>query len=497
MTQETIAPTPKMNNWPTYAFYGVSAVGTMAGAGLLWHYAYFDFPRNNFYLFVMLSASALATLSSILIVNSLAQDSIDGGAFSLASGLVTSFAWSTLISMTVCLLVSVLSVSIFYLSLLVLGTGLILLCFFFSAHTIYGFSTQSHKTQRDGWSWISLALTLAVCYAWYEGVSRDYTYQTGFTSSHLFIGKAHQNKQLQNDEIQDGGLASQALPAIAQLRQEVAQQKDLSLRAIPLTKKKIAKSIEKLQTPLSEEIKRHPEKAKPLIQQASALIERKQRQNFATELLQRAYALDPLDPVLLRKLGAAEVRTHQYDSALTRFAVALRIEPTKPDNWLGYADAMAMQPETEDLAVVQLESSIEAHLTGYWFALDRKEVLRRLNTEPRPFTNEKNTKMDLTAKIAIHRIARVDSQISEELPPLPDLSSFKAYAPKFLEHAEKSMARQSYEEARAHAFNTLAIASDNKAAMVVLRKIEAIERGEKPEGPGVWARFKSWLKRLF
>jgi tetratricopeptide (TPR) repeat protein len=340
-------------------------------------------------------------------------------------------------------------------------------------------------------------MTLAACFGWYEGFARDYTYQAGFTSSHLFIGRAHQNKQIQKNAVQDEGLVSQSLSAVEKLRNDIALQRDLSLRSISTTKKKISKSLENLQSITSEEIKREPEKAKPLINQATALIERKQRQNFATELLQRAYSLDPLDPVLLRKLGAAEIRTRQYEAALKRFAVALRIEPTKPETWLGYGDAMAMQPVGAASEVEPIESAVQAHLAGYWFSLDRSELIRRLNTEPRPFTTERNTKMDLSAKLALHRIAKVDSQITDTLPPLPDLSAFKDFAQKFLEYSEKNMNRQSYEEARAYALNTLAISPDNKDATRILRSIESIERGEKPEGPSAWSRFKKWIKNIF
>jgi hypothetical protein len=105
--------------------------------------------------------------------------------------------------------------------------------------------------------------------------------------------------------------------------------------------------------------------------------------------------------------------------------------------------------------------------------------------------------MDLSAKLAIHRIAKVDSQMTETLPPLPELSAFKSYAPKFLEHSEKYMNMQSYEEARAYAMNTLAIAPDNADAVGILKRIAAIERGEKPEGPSLWSRFKKWLKSIF
>jgi tetratricopeptide (TPR) repeat protein len=246
-----------------------------------------------------------------------------------------------------------------------------------------------------------------------------------------------------------------------------------------------------------EDITRNSEKAKPLIAQASALLDRKQRQNYATELLQRAYSLDPLDPSLLKKLGAAEVKTQQYEAALSKFAIAIRIEPTKPENWLGYAEAMAMQPAAESLQVVPIESSIQAHLTGYWFSKDRKEYLQRLNLEPRPFTNERNTKMDLSAKLALHRIAKVDAQIKQELTQLPDLSAFKDFEDKFLKFSENSMGQQSYEEARAHALNALSFNQDNKAALSILKKIEAIENGAKPEGPGLWYRFKNWIKSFF
>lgn len=497
MTTASIENSYSVTKFQTYACYFANALGTALGTWLLWNYDYLDFPRNNFYLFLTIAVCALASLTCLWTVNLLVPQALEARVFSLITSFAAAFAWSPLIALTVCLLLNIVSPSIFFLSLLILGVCLIAICFFFSVQTIYGFSTQTSRIKRDIWSWLSLAVTLVACFGWYEGFARDYTYQAGFTSSHLFIGRAHQNKQIQKNAIQDEGLVSQSLSAVEKLRNDIAQQRDLSLRSVSITKKKISKSLENLQSITSEEIKRDPEKAKPLINQATALIERKQRQNFATELLQRAYSLDPLDPVLLRKLGAAEIRTQQYEAALKRFAVALRIEPTKPETWLGYGDAMAMQRVDEASEVEPIESAIQAHLAGYWFSLDRNELIRRLNTEPRPFTNERNTKMDLSAKLALHRIAKVDSQITDALPPLPDLSAFKGYAQKFLEYSEKNMNRQSYEEARAYALNTLAIAPDNKDATRILRNIESIERGEKPEGPSAWSRFKKWIKNLF
>ncbi len=497
MTTESIETSHAATRVATYVCYFANALGTALGTWLLWNYAYLDFPRNNFYLFLAIASCALASLTCLWTVNLLVPKALDAGIFSLISSGAAAFAWSTLIGLTICLLLSIISPSILFLSLLILGVGFIAACLFFYVQTIYGFSTQSARIERDIWSWLSLAMTLVACYGWYQGFARDYTYQAGFTSSHLFIGTAQQNKQLQKNAVHDEGLVSQSLSAVEKLRTGIAHQRDLSLNAASTTKKKISKSLENLQSITSDEIKRDPEKAKPLINQANALIERKQRQNFATELLQRAYTLDPLDPVLLKKLGAAEIRTKQYEAALKRFAVALRVEPTKPETWLGYGDAMAMQPADEGFEVEPIESAIQAHLAGYWFALDRGEVIRRLNTEPRPFTNERNTKMDLSAKLAIHRIAKVDSQMTETLPPLPELSAFKSYAPKFLAHSEKYMNMQSYEEARAYALNTLAIAPDNADAIGILKRIAAIERGEKPEGPSLWSRFKKWLKSIF
>ena len=497
MTTKPIETTNPPFKVATYACYFANALGSALGMWLLWNYAYLDFPRNNFYLLLTVVACALAALTCLWTVKFLTQGPLAAGIFSLIISFAAAFAWTPLIGLTVCLLFSIASLSILFLSLLILGLGFIFVCFFFSVHTLYGFTTQDSKAIRDVWSWASLAMTLLVCYGWHEGFAKDYTYQAGFTSSHLFIGVAHQNKQVQKNAVLDEGLVSQSLSAVERLRSDIAQQRDLSLRSVANTKKKISKSLENLQSVQSDEIKRDPEKAKPLINQATALIDRKQRQNFATELLQRAYSLDPLDPVLLRKLGAAEVRTRQYEPALKRFAVALRIEPTKTENWRGYGDAMAMQPVDEASEVELIESSIQAHLAGYWFALDRNEVIRRLNTEPRPFSSERNTKMDLSAKIAIHRIAKLDSQITEALPPLPDLSAYKGFARKFLEHSEKSMNKQSYEEARAYAWNTLAIAPENKEAISILRKIESIERGEKPDGPSLWSRLKNWFKSLF
>lgn len=497
MTTESIETSRSATRLATYVCCFANALGTALGIWLLWNYAYLDFPRNNFYLFLTVAACSLASITCLWTVNLLVPQALGAGILSLITSFAAAFAWSTLIGLTICLLLSIISPSLFFLALLILGIGLIALCLFFSVQTIYGFSTQASKIERDIWSWLSLAMTLLACYGWYEGFARDYTYQAGFTSSHLFIGNAHQNKQLQKDAVRDQGLVSQSLSAVERLRNDLAQQRDLSLRSVSTTKKKISKSLENLQSITSDEITRDPEKAKPLISQANALIERKQRQNFATELLQRAYTLDPLDPVLLKKLGAAEIRTKQYEAALKRFAVALRIEPTKPDTWMGYGDAMAMQPADEGAEVEPIESAIQAHLAGYWFALDRDEVIRRLTAEPRPYTNERNTKMDLSAKLALHRIAKVDSQITDKLPPLPDLSTFKSYAPKFLEHSEKNMNKQSYEEARAYALNTLAIAPENKEAISILKRIAAIERGEKPEGPSAWSRFKKWIKSLF
>ena len=74
---------------------------------------------------------------------------------------------------------------------------------------------------------------------------------------------------------------------------------------------------------------------------------------------------------------------------------------------------------------------------------------------------------------------------------------FSRALPTFLDYSEKSMQRQSFEEARAHALNSLAVSPDNKTALNILKKIEAIERGEKPEVPGLWTRFKNWLKKFF
>ena len=105
--------------------------------------------------------------------------------------------------------------------------------------------------------------------------------------------------------------------------------------------------------------------------------------------------------------------------------------------------------------------------------------------------------MDLSAKLAMHRIANLDSQIKQDLAQLPELSRFKDFSQKFLDYSEKSMQKQSYDEARAHALNSLAIDPDNKTALSILNKIEAIERGEKPEGPSLWTRFKNWLKSFF
>ena len=158
---------------------------------------------------------------------------------------------------------------------------------------------------------------------------------------------------------------------------------------------------------------------------------------------------------------------------------------------------MAMQAFEDSLEVIPIESSIQAHLTGYWFALNKKEFLQRLSVEPRTFSNERLTKMDLSAKLAIHRIAKLDSKLKKDLTQLPELSAFKDFAQKFLDYSEKSMQRQSYEEARAHALNTLSFIPDNKTAMNILKKIEAIERGEKPEGLSLWTRFKNWLKSYF
>lgn len=480
-----------------FLFYFANALGIATGAWILWNFAYFDFPRNSLYLFIMIASVSFAGLISIWTVESRYPNSFEASLISLLVALTTSFAWFTLVGLVVCLLVSVFSISIFYLSLLILGIGLIGLSFFTTTQAIYGFSLNRSKILRNHWSWTSLALTILACYTWQEGFANDYTYQTGFTSSHLFIGQARQNNQIKPDAIQDKGLAAQSATAVAQLRNEVALQRDLSLASAETAKKKVSKSIEKLQSIPVEEITRNAEKAKPLIAQANALIERKQRQNFATELLQRAYSLDPLDPALLKKLGAAELKTQQYESALSRFAIALRIEPTKPDNWLGYADAMAMQSFEDSLEVIPIESSIQAHLTGYWFALDKKEFLQRLSVEPRPFSNERVTKMDLSAKLAMHRIANLDSQIKQDLAQLPELSRFKDFSQKFLDYSEKSMHKQSYEEARAHVSNSLAIDPDNQTALSILNKIEAIERGEKPEGPSLWTRFKNWLKSFF
>jgi tetratricopeptide (TPR) repeat protein len=480
-----------------FSFYLANALGTAAGAWILWNFAYFDFPRNSLYLFLMIASSSFAGLISKWTVDSKYPNSFEAGFISIFIALTTSFAWFTLVGLVTCLLVSVFSISIFYLSLFILGIGLIGVSFFATTQAIYGFSLNRSTILRNHWSWASLALTTLACYTWQEGFANDYTYQTGFTSSHLFIGKARQNNQIKSDTIQDKGLAAQSATAVAQLRNEVALQRDLSLASAETTKKKVGKSIEKLQSIPVEDITRNAEKAKPLITQASALIERKQRQNFATELLQRAYSLDPLDPALLKKLGTAELKTQQYESALSRFAIALRIEPTKPDNWLGYADAMAMQAFEDSLEVIPIESSIQAHLTGYWFALNKKEFLQRLSVEPRTFSNERLTKMDLSAKLAIHRIAKLDSQLKKDLTQLPELSAFKDFAQKFLDYSEKSMLRQSYEEARAHALNTLSFIPDNKTALNILKKIEAIERGEKPEGLSLWTRFKNWLKSFF
>jgi len=480
-----------------FSFYLANALGTAAGAWILWNFAYFDFPRNSLYLLLMITSSSFACLISIWTVESKYPNSFEASFISIFIALTTSFAWFTLVGLVACLLLSVFSISIFYLSLFILGIGLIGVSFFATTQTIYGFSLNRSKILRNHWSWASLALTTLACYTWQEGFANDYTYQTGFTSSHLFIGKARQNNQIKPDTIQDKGLAAQSATAVAQLRNEVALQRDLSLASAETTKKKVGKSIERLQSIPVEDITRNIEKAKPLITQASALIERKQRQNFATELLQRAYSLDPLDPALLKKLGTAELKTQQYESALSRFAIALRIEPTKPDNWLGYADAMAMQAFEDSLEVIPIESSIQAHLTGYWFALNKKEFLQRLSVEPRTFSNERLTKMDLSAKLAIHRIAKLDSQLKKDLTQLPELSALKDFAQKFLDYSEKSMQRQSYEEARAHALNTLSFIPDNKTAMNILKKIEAIERGEKPESPSLWTRFKNWLKSFF
>lgn len=480
-----------------FSFYFANALGTAVGACILWNFAYFDFPRNNFYLLLMIASSSFAGLISVWNIESKFPNSFEASFISIFIALTTSFAWFTLVGLVACLLVSVFSISIFYLSLLILGLGLIGICFFSTTQATYGFSLNRSKILRNHWSWISLALTILTCYTWQEGFANDYTYQTGFTSSHLFIGKARQNNQIKPEAIPDRGLAAQSAMAVAQLRNEVALQRDLSLASAETAKKKIGKSIEKLQAIPVENITRNTEKAKPLIAQASALIERKQRQNFATELLQRAYSLDPLDPVLLNKLGAAELKTQQYESALSRFAIALRIEPTKPNNWLGYADAMAMQAFEDSLEVIPIEFSIQAHLTGYWFALNKKEFLQRLSIEPRPFSNEKITKMDLSAKLALHRIAKLDYQIKQDLTQLPEMSAFKDFSQKFLDYSERSMQKQSYEEARAHALNSLAINPDNKTALSILAKIEAIERGEKPEGPSLWTKFKNWLKSFF
>jgi tetratricopeptide (TPR) repeat protein len=480
-----------------FAFYFTSAVGTAAGSWLLWNFAYFDFPRNNFYLLLMIAAGSFAGLAAIWTVNTKFPNSYKVSAPALLIGVFIAFAWFTLTSLVVCLLVSVFSASIFYLSLLIIGTGLIYVGFIVSTQTIYGFSLSRSPVLRNYYSWASLALTLLACYVWQEGFANDYNYQAGFTSSHLFIGKARHNYQIKPSDIQDKGLAPQSATAVAKLRSEISQQRDLSLESVETIKKTVGKSVEKLQSMPLEEITRHPEKAKPLIAQASALLERNQRQNFATELLQRAYSLDPLDPSLLKKLGAAEMKTQQYELALSRYAIALRIEPTKPDNWLGYADAMAMQPSEESLQVIPIESSIQAHLAGYWFAQDKKEFIKRLKVEPRPFTTEHNTKMDLSSKLALHRIARVDSQIKIELSQLPNMLAFKNFEGNFLEYAEKTMNMQSFEEARAHALNTLAFNPDNKTALRILKEIEAIELGAKPEKPGLWYRFINWIKSFF
>jgi len=497
MNIESIQDRNSYKRFTLFSFYLANALGIAAGAWILWNFAYFDFPRNSLYLFIMIGSGSFAGLISIWTVDSKYPNSFEASLISLLVALTTSFAWFTLVGLVVCLLVSVFSISIFYLALFILGIGLIGLSFFATTQAIYGFSLNRSKILRNHWSWTSLALTILACYTWQEGFANDYTYQTGFTSSHLFIGQARQNNQIKPDAIQDKGLAAQSATAVAQLRNEVALQRDLSLASAETAKKRVSKSIERLQSIPVEDITRNAEKAKPLIAQASALIERKQRQNFATELLQRAYSLDPLDPALLKKLGAAELKTQQYESALSRFAIALRIEPTKPDNWLGYADAMAMQAFEDSLEVIPIESSIQAHLTGYWFALDKKEFLQRLSVAPRPFSNDRITKMDLSAKLAIHRIAKLDSQTRQDLVRLPELSTFKDFAQKFLDYSEKSMQKQSYEEARVHALNSLAINPDNKTALGILKKIEAIERGEKPEGPSLWTRFKNWLKSFF
>ena len=75
--------------------------------------------------------------------------------------------------------------------------------------------------------------------------------------------------------------------------------------------------------------------------------------------------------------------------------------------------------------------------------------------------------------------------------------AFKNFEGNFLEYAEKTMNMQSFEEARAHALNTLAFNPDNKAALRILKEIEAIELGAKPEKPGLWYRFKNWIKSFF
>ena len=481
-------------------------IGAALGVWLTWNFDYIDFSRHFGYG-ILIGATGLLIVGAMLWFvwsqyKTLGNQIAPFQPFRLGVVCVNAFSWVSLIALTACLMVTTLAFTFYSLSLFVIGLGVIAMSATFCFNTLYGFAIHGPLVRRDAWSWLSLLATVLCAAVLVHGFSQDHKFATGFISSQLFLGEGRTNKQLQASDIPEELQAEQAHEKIAQIRTQIARQADLSVQNAPEVLRQVGGAIEQLkQLPSAFEVERQPDQAQKLRDQAIVLLDRNQRINFAKELLQRAFTLDPLDPELLRRLGDAEWKTALPINALQRFLLVLRLEPTKPENWLGYAKSLAVQAKTKE--ALSIDQSVQANLAGYWFSADRNKAINKLTELAQASEKGLQARATLAAILSLNRIAHYDkgSTLGSQTQPLPNSRAFESFSTKFLAQAKEDMAAQSWLSAKAFAEYTLVTEPNNetsksKQAQSIIQEVDRILSGQPSKPPTIWGRIWNWFKSL-
>ncbi len=297
-----------------------------------------------------------------------------------------TFAWPGVAGLTVAYLIGVSGLGFFtYAVQILLGLGLLVAavsCIAYGGVALTlrppwpkGLFDAEFRTLRSGWIWVALLATLALNANTLSGSGRLLEFGSDSPSAPAAPSQKPLIDQVGKKPSPKKDMSAFVRATLADIAEAVNDHPRLAGPAGPGVLPQVDAAVAALLAlPSPREGDRL--RARYFVNQANLASARDPVWPEVADVLAQAHAADPQDADILASLAFAQIQAGRHGAALASALESLRLAPRSANGWTRLAQIRLVSANGDPR---QVQEAARYYVVAYWFAQDRRQMLRYLN----------------------------------------------------------------------------------------------------------------------